>query len=169
MNLMIDIETLDNKPNSAILSIGAVFFDKDGLGKEFYVNIDLEDSIKNGFDFNADTFYWWLGQSSDSQKALINDRVKVATALHRLKVFIIENSDYQTLKVWGNGSDFDNVILSNAFNKVSPHTPWNFWNNRCFRTFVDLSGAERVKPTTAHNALDDAKAQAQTLINYWSK
>lgn len=164
---MIDLETLDNKPNSAILSIGAVFFDASGLGKEFYINVDLEDSIKNGFDFNADTFYWWLGQSNESQKALIDDRIKVATALHRLKVFILENSDYQTLKVWGNGSDFDNVILSNAFNKVSQRTPWNFWNNRCFRTFVDVTGAERVKPTTAHNALEDAKAQAQTLINYW--
>lgn len=169
MNLMLDIETLDNKPNSAILSVGAVYFDKSGLGKEFYINIDLEDSIKHGFDFNADTFYWWMSQSNESQKALISDRVKVSDALIQLKRFIIHNSDWEKLKVWGNGSDFDNVILSNAFNKISPITPWNFWNNRCFRTFVDVTGAERVKPTTAHNALDDAKAQAQTLINYWNK
>ena len=61
-NLMIDLETLGTKPNSAILSIGAVYFDKDGLGEEFYANVDLQDSIDSGFDIDASTVYWWLSQ-----------------------------------------------------------------------------------------------------------
>ncbi|MCV5360349.1 3'-5' exoribonuclease, partial [Escherichia coli] len=37
-HLMIDLETMDNKPTSAIASIGAVFFDPETgeMGEQFY-------------------------------------------------------------------------------------------------------------------------------------
>ena len=42
-HLMIDLETMGNKPTAPIVAIGAVFFDpKNGeLGAEFYVAVNL--------------------------------------------------------------------------------------------------------------------------------
>ena len=162
---MIDLETLGTKPNSAILSIGAVYFDKDGLGDEFYVNVDLQDSIANGFDIDASTVYWWLSQSSEAGKVLNKDKHSVEYCLNELCLFIINSG----VKVWANSPSFDLVMLKNHFDKFGFETPWNFWDELDFRTFCATHEVERVKPTTAHNALEDAKAQAQTIINYWNK
>ncbi len=164
---MIDLETLGTKPDSAILSIGAVTFDKNGIGEEFYVNVDLDSQLNkfNDRKIDPDTFYWWAKQSSEAGKALESDRKQIGDALSMFDFWLFQNTDQEKVKVWGNGSDFDNVMLTHAFGCQK----WKFWNNRCFRTFLALTNAERVKPLTAHNALDDAKAQAQTLINYWNK
>lgn len=168
-NLMIDIETLSTKPNGIILSIGAVFFDETGLGKEFYQNIDLESSMKDGFEIDAGTVYFWLKQSSEAGAVLDNEKECVKHAIRNLHKFIVLGCDVDSLKVWGNSPSFDLVMLKNYYS-VTPYknAPWKFYNERDFRTAVDIYKCKRVKPTVAHNALEDAKAQAQTLINHWS-
>ena len=166
-NIMIDLETLGTKPDSAILSIGAVTFDEDGIGSEFYVNTDLESQLNDFHKRKIDsgTFYWWAEQSSEAGKSLKNDRRTLGDALSMFEFWLMNNADLDNVKVWGNGADFDNVIITSAFGCQK----WKFWNNRCFRTFLAITNADRVKPVTAHNALDDAKAQAQTIINHWNK
>ena len=47
-------------------------------------------------------------------------------ALQSLAVFLGENAI-----LWGNGSDFDNAILANAYRAIGQQQPWKFWNNRC--------------------------------------
>lgn len=67
--------------------------------------------------------------------------------------------------VWGNGSDFDNTLLAAAYDACQLTLPWNFWSNRCYRTLKNLRPEIKlVNPGTAHNALDDSKAQAQHLM-----
>ena len=46
----IDLETLDNKYSSAILSIGAVQFDRESgeLGCRFYQEINVDSAVKSG-------------------------------------------------------------------------------------------------------------------------
>ena len=46
---------------------------------------------------------------------------------------------------------------------------WNFWDERDYRTFLNLTKQEGVVPTVAHNALEDAIAQATTVMNYLNK
>lgn len=166
MKLMIDLETLGTKPNSAILSIGAVAFDKTGLKDEFYCNIDLKDSIANGFDIDTDTVYWWLSQDKQAGSVLSKDKTAVATAMFRLCDFIKEN---QPSEVWANSPSFDLVMLKNALQKMNMDYPYPFWIERDFRTFLSLTNALRVYPAVAHNALEDAKSQAQTVINWLNK
>jgi DNA polymerase III epsilon subunit-like protein len=64
-HLMLDLETLGNKSNSAILSIGAVEFDLETgeTGREFYQRIDLQSCIDKGLIINGSTFYWWITQN----------------------------------------------------------------------------------------------------------
>lgn len=47
-HLMIDIETMGNKPTAPIVAIGAVFFDPQSseLGAEFYVAVNLASAME---------------------------------------------------------------------------------------------------------------------------
>ena len=68
--------------------------------------------------------------------------------------------------VWGNGVDFDNVILFNALSRASISWPWSFRNNRCYRTINALYGSDIniFTQRVAHRALDDAIYQAKRLM-----
>jgi inhibitor of KinA sporulation pathway (predicted exonuclease) len=75
-------------------------------------------------------------------------------------------SDLAPLKeiaLWGNGSDFDNVLLAQAYAAAKMDYPIRYYNNRCFRTLKNLGLAvqEPQREGTFHNALDDAKHQAK--------
>ncbi len=67
--------------------------------------------------------------------------------------------------MWGNGSDFDNTLLEEAYRATGIKPPWRFTGNRCYRTVKNLFPDVWVDPVgTAHNALDDATYQANHLI-----
>ena len=69
------------------------------------------------------------------------------------------------LKVWGNGANFDNVILDNLYKKLGIKTPWEWWNDRCYRTvkgmFKDVKANKFVG--VGHKAIDDAVHQVKHL------
>jgi hypothetical protein len=70
----------------------------------------------------------------------------------------------------GNGVDFDNVILANAYSACMLKQPWSHKSNRCYRTIYNETKDIIARPTfsgVAHDALDDAKNQANHLINIW--
>jgi len=163
---MIDLETMGNGPNSAIAAIGAVMFDPvSGLGDRFYALVDLETSVSDGGVMDASTVLWWLRQSDAARGALVaGDGMSILTALTRFGYWL-RSVDDRDLKVWGNGADFDNVILAGAFRRSGFKLPWDFRNNRCFRTLRALSPDVPWERTgTAHNALDDAVSQAQHAV-----
>jgi len=163
-NVMLDLETLGTSPGCIILSIGAVFFDKNGLGQEFYQTIDVQSSIDAGLTMSGGTFKWWMGQPGAARKALFEDTAHLNVALLEFGGWLAEHCDTKTVKVWGNGSDFDNPILGTAYEKLGMGVPWNFWNNRCYRTTCDVLGdTQRKQQGVHHHALDDAKSQAQHL------
>lgn len=55
-----DIETLDTLPTEAVLSIGAVYFDRrtGEIGESFYARISFVDAITLG-SFSDSTMNWW--------------------------------------------------------------------------------------------------------------
>lgn len=162
-NLMVDIETMGQGSNAAVVAIGAVMFDNTGLGDRFYIQIDLKQAAHFG-EIDPDTVLWWLKQSDDARKALTEgDRRLPLEAIALLEHFI--NRYGPGVKVWGNGSDFDNVILGNLFKKLDIDIPWKFWDNRCYRTVKNLYKDVKMQRTgTHHNALDDAVSQAEHLM-----
>lgn len=164
-NIMLDLETLSTSSNAAILSIGAVEFDDElGITNEFYQTIDLNSMMSKGFDVDSNTIKWWLKQSDYARESLLKNNIPIAEALSKFKTWLGKDN----LRMWGNGSDFDNVILENAFKKFKVESPWPYWSNRCFRTikysFPSLEKAESKKEKVKHNSLDDAKSQANYLI-----
>lgn len=174
VHVMIDLETLGNRPGCKILSIGAVAFSPQGLGREFYVLV--ERSSQNGIGLREDpeTIKWWSEQNEAARTAVFGSRtaVPVRTALNRLTDFLTavsftdEVSDRREVCVWGNGAGFDQPILAAVFRADGiPKLPWKFWNERCYRTLKNTAhGVPYSPPKIAHHALEDAKAQAAHLV-----
>lgn len=162
-NVMVDLETMGNGSNAAIVSIGAVVFEpKTGqLEDEFLANIDLESSVNAGGVMDASTVIWWMKQSEDARKNL-GDGLKIDTALFEFSEWMkAANASF----VWGNGAPFDNVILGNAYDRLKIVRPWSHWNDRCYRTLKNLMPDVKLERVgTHHNALDDAKSQALHAI-----
>ena len=170
-DVMIDLETLGQTPGCSILSIGAVFFDDRKLGNEFYVVANREDCKANGLREEDATLQWWGDQSTEARQVLKDaaskkESVPLRLALGQLTDFLGQHGRVEDVRIWGNGSDFDNAILAVAFFQLGLGVPWKFWNNRCFRTLKEMA-PRHLKPTrrgTHHNALDDAKYQAEWAI-----
>jgi len=165
-HIMIDIETMGQSADSAIVAIGAVAFDECGLGEDLYLRISLEEAAKYG-KIDASTVLWWLKQEDAAREEITKKGTfDPKEASYVLSHFIRGNSDEDgNVCIWGNGADFDNVILANWYKVLDKPVPWMFWENRCYRTIKSLNrDIEMKREGTHHNALDDARSQAKHLI-----
>lgn len=171
---MLDLETLGVRHNAPIISIGAVFFDITNatIGEQFYVVVDLKSSSEHAV-MDANTVKWWMKQS-DEARLVFNDTsaVSLVGALEQFSNFIRANCSFDSVKVWGNGINFDNVILREAYYQVGMSPPWRYVNDRDVRTIVDLANDitgfdVKTAPKTGivHNALDDAIYQSKYVSN----
>lgn len=164
-NLMLDLETLGTSPGCVVLSIGAVQFTRDGISGEFHTHIDLESSFEAGLVMEPRTVMWWLDQSKEAQNAFLQaETFPLVDALSAL----IDTFKWKDLRVWANGASFDFPILKAAFQAADLEPPWRFYNEMDYRSIKNLVPKEvlnklRVHPGIAHDALDDARAQALTL------
>lgn len=168
---MLDLETMGNGPNAAIIAIGAVEFDLDTceIGAVFHCRVQLDSAVKAGGVIDASTVQWWLDQNDEARKPFTTNvgSLSIALALCDFSAWVRRNG---VERVWGNGAAFDNVILRSAYHSIGMSEPWNHWNDRCYRTikafFPDIK-LERIG--VHHNALDDALSQAEHLIRMIGK
>ncbi|WP_198646054.1 exonuclease, partial [Escherichia coli] len=132
-HLMIDLEAMGKNPDAPIISIGAIFFDPQtgDMGPEFSKTIDLDTA---GGVIDRDTIKWWLKQSREAQSALLTDEILLDDALLQLREFIDENSGEFFVQAWGNGANFDNVILRRSYERQGIPCPWRYCNDRDVRT-----------------------------------
>lgn len=175
-HVMIDLETLGVNDNAPVLSIGATFFNPatGEFGPDFYETINLTSSVAAGAKPDMDTVIWWLQQSDEARRDIINASLPVDEVLRRFSHFCkMYGKDIQ---VWGNGATFDLTILKNAYRSVNRELPWKFWNERDVRTVVELGKAVGINPKATtylegieHNALHDARYQVTYLSIIWKK
>jgi len=162
--IMVDIETMGTNADAPILAIGAVKFNTytGTIGEEFYERITLKSNV--GRPIDPDTVEWWLRQSKEAQAALTrNPRTDLKTALGKFTTFCRGAST-----IWSNGPTFDEAILRDAMEQLGMQFPLKFYTSRCVRTVRDLGerlGAPRSNNALAHDALEDARAQAIDVIN----
>lgn len=172
-DIMVDIETLDTRPSAAIVSIGACRIDWDNgvVTDNFYQAIRVSSNYAVGRSVSHDTMRWWDKQSEQARKVLTDpDAMDLDIALISFARYLGQfglRRAASTVRLWGNGSDFDNVIIADAYSSLGLDAPWKFYNNRCFRTVKDLYSdviQPPVREGVHHNALDDAVYQAKCLI-----
>src|SRR5690606_732968 len=138
-HFMVDIETISNRPNSPILTIGGVEFDLNTgkLGRECYWALNVEDSFNYGVP-DGGTFKWWMSQSDAARNSATCGKVLLADALNELRNFF---PNWSHIKVWANSPSFDCVILEYAYRRrLQQSAPWMFWNTRDCRTISEIAG-----------------------------
>uniref|UniRef100_UPI000AC3E22C 3'-5' exonuclease n=1 Tax=Escherichia coli TaxID=562 RepID=UPI000AC3E22C len=174
-HLMIGLETMGKNPDAPINALAGKFFDPatGEMGPEFSKTIDLETA---GGVIDRDTIKWWLKQSREAQSAILTDEIPLDDALLQLREFIDENSGEFFVQVWGNGANFDNVILRRSYERQGIPCPWRYTNDRDVRTMVALGLVMDFDARSVitfegerHNALHDARYQAKYVSAIWQK
>lgn len=168
-HLMVDIETLGTRPGSAIASIGAVVFTPSRVIAEWECNVDIAAAQAEGLKFEAATILWWMAQSSEARAQTFAGRtVSTFTALTELSLFA---TDHGVQDYWSHGATFDLVLLHEAsIITGAPPLVKDFRRARDTRTLYELTDVNPrtfMGTGTAHNAVDDARAQALAVIEAW--
>jgi exodeoxyribonuclease VIII len=148
---MLDIETLDVLPTAHILSIGAV--DVYGAA-QFYVELEKYQYSRTT---SQDTLDWW-------DKQVIKRPVGIVPLKDALEQFKSWYEAQAFTEVWCKGSDFDFVILADAFRQEGLALPWKYHQVRDLRTLIKVfPTVEAPIKHTIHHALMDAICQAEHL------
>jgi hypothetical protein len=175
LDLMLDIETIGARPDAAVLSIGAVVFDRakqythDDPLPFYHVILDLEEQSRyRSFDGGAVRF--WLEQSDEARKVQLGSTVPVKEALKLYIDFVYKNMPSRPRLGWANGATFDHVIVESLFAHHRLRNPIHFKNQVCMRTLRRLFDGllpdhyeNRPTDSIAHSALDDCKSQVVWL------
>lgn len=176
-HVMLDLETMGNKGNSAIVSIGAVEFNIETgeTGREFYRMVNLQSCLDIGLKINASTLYWWLKQNETAREEICKgeNESDIQLVLAELQDWFSEC--IEQVKVWGNGARFDIGILEDAYVACRyQKMPWHFRDERDLRTLVAFApgiknGVMANFKGVIHNPIDDCKMQIQYASEIWNK
>lgn len=163
-HIMLDLETLGTRTGSVLTALGAVEFGAEGITREFYRRIDGTSCAEIGMTIDLETVNWWLLQNDEARAEIAKPGEALPVVLESFADWLPENPC-----IWGNGSDFDNAHLAEAYRRLGSVVPWKFWNNRCYRTLKNTvgRGVKMKRSGTHHHAVDDARDQAQHLLDIY--
>ena len=163
--VMLDLETLGNRPGSALVAIGAVKFGNGEILEEFYQRIDLESCIQLGLVMDSSTVLWWLKQADGPRLEITQPGRHICEVLVNFSQWVADPD----AEMWGNGATFDNVLLACAYDAAIRPRPWKHSGDRCYRTMKNLHPEVLMaRDGVHHHALDDARDQARHLMDILS-
>lgn len=162
---MLDIETLGQGNNAAVISIGAAMFDPmtGAVGRCFYAVLDPNDPLIGAVD--PSTVLWWMSQSEEARKEITDPTDRRLSAAGAMSAFALWCEENGAETLWSNGPTFDEVITRNLAKRCGIRYPIHYRGSRCCRTIAGLAREMGWEPKPGasslvkHNALDDAVRQ----------
>lgn len=165
LDITIDFETCALCPTAAVMSVGAVAWNRHNIESPFFTvskdsnkldadcvfsaHVDLRSMFVDGFTFDADTAKWWSMQSEKAKEAVLewdSEEGSCFTIEAVIRHFIEWVDDVKMATgetdvcLWSQGSDFDIAILRNICYKYGIKVPVCYKNFRDHRTFF-MEGA----------------------------
>ena len=169
--VMLDLETLGTRPDTVIMTLGAVKFDPFNLDREpgpgIYMRMDIEEQLALGRTVDDSTIEWWAQQDSRVRAEAWEDgdRTSIQTLKRELNRFLVGVGD-----IWCQGPVFDIAILEDLYRSQKWGFPWYFWQISDSRTLFKVHGDPRQKGRDqAHNALLDCVYQARAVQEIYNK
>jgi exodeoxyribonuclease VIII len=173
INITLDLETLSTREDAAIIQIGCCIpeFDRKYVpaqaGYEFETTIAYEEARCSEFHKDSETMEWWDKQDPATKMVVFSGQSNYLDALTDFVYWIsLVKSGGADVAIWGNGSDFDNRLLTYTLDSFGMHKVWNFRNNRDLRTLkalfpmgIDPDPINEHK----HTALGDARYEARLM------
>lgn len=160
-HVMHDLETMGNEPGRVLASLGATVFDPHGptLGDSFSMNIDEQSCLDAGLTLDPDTVAWW--QAPERAEAYAALKVDPRPLVEVLDAFDAYWARVEGHRIWGQGADYDAVLLAAAYRALGRKAPWKYNAGRDTRTVYEMGDVTVTKHLgTHHVALDDAVTQA---------
>ena len=166
---MIDIETIDTGPESAVLSIAAMRWDannKSAVRNSVEILIDVDDCLARGCTYSEDTIKWWDQQAPEvHHKAFTQGpRLSLPAALDELRKYVAG-----TQRFWCQGLNFDQIILEQAYKRCGEPRPWSYWQWRDSRTLMKLVDDLPAKDSRAHDAIYDVSYQIDCMFHVFDR
>jgi len=161
--MMIDLETMGDTPDAAIVSVGAVFADLDRPAESdvrFYERVELQSSLDAGLVVTAGTVKWWFEQSAEARREIVAAGRPLTDVLESLSEAFRE---LHPLTVWASPATFDVPILATAYRLVKLTAPWSYRAVRCWSTLRRDLDIKTSTSRTPHHALEDAAAQMRDM------
>ena len=161
----IDLETIDTRPQSTVLSLGAVKFnpfDNSEPYNELYFKISIDDQDQLGRTASDDTIEWWSKQDPKIMEEAFDQKgaITVEEALSKINKFVVGVD-----VLWGQGYGFDYTIIEDMYRSLGKPIPYNFWQVRDSRTLFSVCKEDPRKKiqNDLHNALADAYYQSKAI------
>jgi len=161
----IDLETIDTRPQSTVLSLGAVKFnpfDDSEPHSEMYFKVSIDDQDRLGRTSSDDTIEWWSKQDPKIMEEAFDQEgaITVEEALSKINKFVVGVD-----VLWGQGYGFDYTIIEDMYRSLGKPIPYNFWQVRDSRTLFSVCKEDPRKKiqNDLHNALADAYYQSKAI------
>ena len=170
--ISIDLETMGSSPTSAIVQIGVYHLDNlveasPQPDRSLLMNVDLEDSLRQGMTVDAATVYWWLHQSDVARASLlVPEPRRLRASLVYLNQWLTKRVGEEDIELWSHNS-FDAPILHYAYKLLDIRTPWRYSRAMDLRTLKYVPGPEvslKRGSEQEHVASWDAFAQGMEVV-----
>lgn len=155
IDITIDFETCALCPTAAVMSVGAVIWNRTSDDSPFVFegvtmpslfvygrHVDLRSQFVEGFTFDNETAQWWAQRSDEAKEVVLGyDETPLVSIdqvignLCRWMKEIKEMLKAEQIVLWSQGTDFDIAILRNICNKYCIEIPVSYKNFRDHRTF----------------------------------
>lgn len=167
--VMIDLETLGNGENKCVIQVGACYFDRSTgiVGATFKRNIDAQDAVRQGFELDAKTVYWWLAQSAEARASILEaPLLPIKSVFEELNVFLTGAT-----QIWSHAT-FDFVTIMETYRKLNIIPSFGYKTARDIRTLMDLfkiTVDKTEREGVHHDGLADAIHQVKYCTQAFKK
>lgn len=175
IHVALDLETLGTTPGSVILQIGAQAFTASesilGIQTMCDIYIDSLISYSAGFHKSPDTVDWWNNQNPETRRCVFSGTTAPYQALMEFNTYMKGLGDKRSVYLWGNSNRFDCGLLEAYYRHYGQEIPWDFRNERDFRTLTALyphlyaSAKMQYTNEEQHNGYWDARWES-CIIEY---
>ncbi|HWJ40818.1 MAG TPA: 3'-5' exonuclease [Candidatus Limnocylindrales bacterium] len=163
VDIMLDLETLGTAPGSVVLAIGAVASVPPEQDPYFNEKISITSSLYCGLTVDPETLAWWRKQSKAAWQESVENGRDIRESLEAFSSWIERQRSGNHIRLWGDASTFDLVLLACAYRAAGVAVPWSYREEYCYRTLRNLLNSKKPASKLAHSAVSDAAAQMEHL------
>ncbi|MDQ1150182.1 hypothetical protein QE382_002166 [Sphingobacterium zeae] len=170
-DIMIDLESLDTKDSTAILSIAAQAFNIETgevCPDNFYATLNYERQIQEGRTISVDTMLWWGKQSEEAKEEAFGGNMPLWEALIELRRYFNKYC-YTDRYVWAKAPAFDLSILKHAYDELEQEPYWDYSNERDVRTYLwsAVNLIDQTENNTTHISKQDVANQISQVCHVY--
>lgn len=171
-HLMLDMETLGNKPDTVVMSLAGVILTRDAIVSAKEWTLNTQQQLNGGRKIDMDTVCWWLKQEQNAQNIIrksASEGQDMRSAMTEFTSWVKNIGNKRKILVWSCGATFDISIAENILNSMKLEVPWEYTNQRCYRTVKAMHKVEQGLEFKGqkHVAIDDCMHQALALMNFF--